>query len=332
MPASIAVIGAGAMGTMHARTILRSKGLATVGAIIDTDAARAQALAEECGAPWSQTLETSAALADCEVAIVAAPTAVHRDITCALLERGIHVLVEKPMAPSSADALAMIEAAQRSGAILAVGHVERFNPASAELSQLVEKPLYIQTHRLSPFEHSRQHEGVIFDLMLHDLDLMQQLDPSPVVSVTAQAMNPRSDTEDLATCTMRLESGLLCQFNVSRISQRKVRTMTITMQNGVLDADLLMRTIQVSRDTSGEVVETGTRRYRQRTVTEIPWMATGGEPLMLQLEEFVGAVRERRSPRVTGEIGLRAVELCEQVHHAALDSDTHSSRAAHALS
>jgi predicted dehydrogenase len=315
---SIAIVGAGTMGSLHASVVARAHQLARVALVVDPDSLRGAALAAEAGCAHASSLEEAGSQLDAiDVAIVAAHSAAHCELTCALLERGIHVLVEKPMAVSTAQARRMQEAALASDRLLAVGHVERFNPVAFELPGLVRRPRFIQTHRLSPYDAHRVNEGVIMDLMLHDVDLVQLVDPSPVASVTAEAISTRSPTEDLAACTMRLESGLVCQFNVSRVSQRKVRTFQVTMDDGVLDADLLMRTIQVSRDTTSELVEDGTRRYRQHTVTEIPWVRTGGEPLMLQLEDVLAAIENGTEPRVTAEVGVRAVELCEQAAMAA---------------
>jgi predicted dehydrogenase len=121
---------------------------------------------------------------------------------------------------------------------------------------------------------------------------------------------------------MRLASGLVCQFNVSRISQRKVRTMQVTMADSVLDADLFMRTVSISRDTTGELVDDGSKRFRQRTVTDVPWVGVGGEPLLLELQDFLQAVTHGTEVLVDGEQGVRAVELCELVALAASGPDS----------
>lgn len=320
---SFVLFGAGPMGRLHAGSLARHP-RSRLELVVDPDEQRASELAAAHDCSWAPSL-AAADISRCDAAIVAVPTADHVALSTELLDRGLHVLVEKPLAPNVSDATRLVEHARASGKTVAVGHVERFNPVVGELSRLVEDPLFVQIHRLSPYD-GRVRDGVILDLMLHDLDLLQLVDDSPVVSLSAEAVSTRSQTEDLATCTMRLRSGLVCQLNASRVSQRKVRTLQVTMPDGVLDADLLLRTIQIARDTSGELVEEGTRRLRQRTVTEIPWITAGGEPLLLQLDDFLDAIHDQREPLVTPEQGLRAVELCEQVLAAAgLISDLVSS-------
>ena len=317
MAVEIALLGAGRMGSLHARTLTRTHG-AHLSVVIDPDPARAEALAAEVGAAWNTSLDDCAELDRCAAVLIAAPTSTHHSLTLELLRRGKHVLVEKPMAATSAQAAEMRDAAAAAGKLLAVGHVERFNPVCSELVRYVNAPLFVQSHRLSPFE-LRGMDGVILDLMLHDIDIVTAFDSSQVSTVTAEAVTSRSATEDLAVCTMRLESGLVCQFNVSRISQRKVRTMQVTLQDSVIDTDLLMHTMTISRDTTGMLIEGGNRRYRQHTVTEVPYMS-GGEPLALELRDFIDAVTDGRPPMIDAEIGLQAILRCELVAEAAARS------------
>jgi predicted dehydrogenase len=306
-PVRVAVVGVGIMGTNHARVVKQLPDAELV-AVVDRDLERAHAIAK------SPDIEVCATVDDLTVAvdaaIVAVPTAFHVATALSLIGRGIHLLVEKPLAPSVEDAQVIIDAAAARGLVLAVGHIERFNAAVAELPRLLEQPLHVEASRISPYS-ARISDGVIFDLMIHDIDIVCSL-TSPddtVEAITGVARACKSTSEDIATVTMRFASGLTATFNTSRLGQQKIRTLEITQMESTITADLVRQDITINRMNRHEYLSDEGTRYRQSSVVEIPFLETRGEPLALELAHFIHCVRTGAEPRVGGVAGLRAVEL-----------------------
>lgn len=308
MTRRIAVVGAGSMGANHARILsLMDVELA---AVVDADESRARALGARFGCPWSTDLAQVESL---DAAIVAVPTAAHLPVALLGLEMGLDLLVEKPLAGSSAEGARIVQAAQEAGRVLAVGHVERFNPACLDLARFVRDPHFFSARRTSPYT-SRIAEGVITDLMIHDVDILLALAPGTVpVSVKSEMAAIRSATEDIAVATIVFENGLLAQLHASRMAQQKVREIEFVQNDMTVIADLLHQDITIRRQGTVEYVDDGGRRLRESTIMEIPYLETRGEPLHLELEDFVRAVETRQAPRVSGAAGLRALELCEKI-------------------
>lgn len=298
------------MGASHARVLTRLAG-ATLTLIVDSNADRAQRIAERFGARASTDIGNVAEHA--VAAIVAVPTTAHVDVAVRLLESGLDVLVEKPLAPSSKEAMLIVEAAQRQDRILAVGHIERFNPVSLELMEIVQDPIFISARRTSPFD-GRIQEGVITDLMVHDIDLVLALARDAALTrVAAESQFVRSDTDDLAVATIAFDSGMIAQLTASRISQEKVRSIDIVQRDCTIEADLLHQSIEVRRETTVAYVDEGGTRLRETTTVEIPYLDRRGEPLVAELDDFVAAVATRRRPMVDGVAGLRAIDVCERL-------------------
>jgi predicted dehydrogenase len=309
----VAVVGSGSMGANHARVIDRIAG-ADLTLVVDTDAGRAKVLGDRFGVPFATSIEKVAGSA--EAAIVAVPTDAHPQVATRLLDAGIDVLVEKPLASNTAEAAAIVEAAARTNRLLAVGHIERFNPVSLELLEISRDPLFVSTLRTSPFD-GRIKEGVIGDLMVHDIDLVLALaGAASIVRVSAASTRVRSESDDLATATIAFSSGMIAQLTASRISQQKVRRIDIVERDSTIQADLLHQGIEVRRETTVAFVDEGGTRLRETTTVEIPYLDRRGEPLVAELEDFVQAVTLRRRPLVDGVAGLRSLEVCEQLVHA----------------
>ena len=312
----VAIVGAGNMGRNHARVLSRLPG-ARVAAVVDPDVGGAATeLAAEHRVRAFGTIDDLDV--DVHAAIIATPSTEHHPIGVRLLERGIDVLVEKPMASSVREARELVETADRRGRILAIGHTERFNPVCIDLPRYVTEPIFIQARRLSALS-DRTYDGVIADMMIHDIDLVltiARIDDDPI-SVTAESLCPRSQTEDLATATLRWESGLVAQLTASRVSQEKTREFEILQPDSVVRADLLRQDLTICRKTQFELVDDGDRRLRQTTVVEMPYLSQRGEPLALELEDFCEAVATRRPPLVDGASGLRALTLATRITEAA---------------
>lgn len=307
----IGVIGAGVMGANHARVARQLRG-AHLAAVVDQDLDRATALAGQDGALAVGDLDSALAVID--AAVVAVPTAAHLVVAQRCLAAGIPVLVEKPIAGSVADGERLVAAASAAGVTLAVGHIERFNAAVAELPRLLDQPVHISATRVSPYS-PRISDGVIHDLMIHDLDIVLSLagPAATVVAVSGVARSTRGDTEDLAVATVLFDTGLTASFETSRIAQQKVRTVEITQADSVVVADLVRQDVSVHRMSRHEYLADDGVRYRQSSVLEVPFLEQRGEPLVRELQDFVDAVTDGRAPATTGADGIRAVALADLV-------------------
>jgi predicted dehydrogenase len=243
-----------------------------------------------------------------DAAVVAVPTTNHLAVAQDLLERGIHVLVEKPMAASLAEADTMIAAAARGGAILAVGHTERFNPAMAAAMPVLATPRFIEVHRLSGFPERSLDVDVVFDIMIHDLDIVLAVDRSDVLAVDAIGVPVLTPRVDIANVRLRFASGCIANITASRISRDKVRKIRFFQPDRYVSVDCQAQELEVWRlqPRPGErpAIEGG----------KVPVEAA--EPLARELADFVGAIRERRAPLVSGIEGRRALELATRVADA----------------
>lgn len=309
----VAIIGAGVMGSNHARVAAASPGV-TVTHIVDPDPTRAGALAQHIGAVACSSLDALSDLPD--AAIIAAPSHLHRDVAEKLAGQGVHLLVEKPLALDVDDAVAIVEAARSAGVVLAVGHVERFNPAVLELPRLVAEPIHVRATRVSPYS-ARVGESVVLDLMIHDLDIVASLVGAPVSTIAAVSQTVRSNTHDLVSTLLQFANGVTASVSASRIGQNKDRELVITQPDSVVTVDLLRQDITVAKMHHAEYTSEAGTRYRQSGVVEIPFLEHRGEPLALEHDDFYAAVRHERAPLVTGEQGVAAVELALRVMAAA---------------
>ena len=309
----LGIIGTGIMGANHARIAALHRGIELV-AVVDPALDRAERLATTYGATAYTELDDC--LGEINCAIVATPTELHHEIGMRLLGAGINTLIEKPIAETVEQATELIETAARRGAILTVGHVERFNPAVLELDNLITQPLHITANRVSPYS-SRVTVGVVLDLMVHDLDIVAKLAGSPVKRLQASALTVKSDSEDLATVLLEFENGVSATLTASRIGQQKIREITVTQPDTFVTIDLLRQDVTINRVDHSEYLSAEGARYRQMGVVEIPFLEHRGEPLALELDEFVLTIQDGRTPRVTGEDGRAALALALQIVDAA---------------
>jgi predicted dehydrogenase len=312
----LAVVGAGIMGANHVRVASQLRD-ARVAFVVDADLERATSAARLVGA--RAAADVSEVLTSVQAAIVATPTPWHEPMGLELIEAGIHILVEKPIAPSPESGRRLVDAADRNGVVLQVGHVERFNPAVLELDNIVRDVIHVAVERISPYS-PRISDGVILDLMIHDLDLVRSIVGSEVVDVSATARAVRSDTEDLASALLTFASGATATLTASRIGQNKIRTIEVTQSGSFVTVDLLRQDVTINRVDHSEYLSDQGARYRQTGVIEVPFLEHRGEPLHLELAGFVDCVRTGRPPRVPGADGLAALELAERVAAAAVRS------------
>jgi predicted dehydrogenase len=233
---------------------------------------------------------------------LAVPTALHYEMAREFLQHGVHVLVEKPITTTLEQAAELVDLAQRAGVTLLVGHVERFKPSVQALNDLVTEPLFVQVRRVRPWDASRVMDvGVVLDLMIHDLDIILNLMPSPVTRVSAIGAAIQGEDEDLAVAHLALQNGCLASFVASRVSPVKAAELEITLPDGLIHLNYLRQLITVRRHGS-----------QHRTVVK------GEEPLRAELTHFVECVRGNARPLVPGEHGLRALEAA----HAILEKMT----------
>lgn len=307
----VALIGAGSMGSNHAR-VLRALPEADLTHVVDADPARGRTIADQVGAVFAPRVAD--VLGHVDAAVVAVPTRHHLDVGMELLGAGVHVMMEKPIAATLDEGRALVREAERAGVRLMVGHVERFNPAVLDLEDVVTDPLHIECKRLSAYS-PRITDGVIKDLMIHDVDLVLGLVDSPVTSVSALSRRLRSDTEDHASVLLQFERGTTATLTASRIGQQKIRQMEIIQPDNFVHVDLLRQDISIHRVEHAEFLPSG--RYSQTGVVQIPVLRHRGEPLALELSHFLACVESGERPRVSGEDGLRALELALRLTEAA---------------
>lgn len=301
-PLRVAVVGVGHLGRHHARILSSLEGARLV-AVVDTVPERA---AEAAAATGARALADVRDLdGQVDAVTVAVPTELHRDIALPLLEQGMAVLVEKPMARSLAEADELIEAARRSGATLAVGHTERYNPAVAAVLPLVTSPRFIEVHRLGVFPDRSLDIDVVFDLMIHDLDIILALVRSEVESIEAVGVPVLTSKFDIANARLRFASGCIANVTASRISRDRVRKIRFFQPDAYLSIDYAAQEVEgwrlVSRDGGRPAIEGGPLPVRR------------DEPLRLELADFVRAAREKTSPLVNGGAGRRALALATRI-------------------
>lgn len=285
------------MGRNHARcySLLENAELA---AIYDADLDRAKAVADEFGGTPVASLEEFAKLVD--AASVAVPTVAHREIGCQLMESGVHVLMEKPIAPNVEDAKALVETAARTGRTLQIGHIERFNPVLRELEAKLTHPRFIEAHRLSPFPNRSMDIGVVLDLMIHDLEIILHLVRSPIVSIDAVGVPVLTPHEDIANARLRFENGCVANITASRISPEKMRKIRVFQEDCYLSLDY--------QDQSGNIHwKEGMSIQRGNVEVE------QGEPLKLELDAFLRAAAAGATPAVSGQQGTEALRVALEI-------------------
>ena len=312
---SIAIVGAGAMGSLHAR-VVQSSARAELAVIVEPRADVGQAVAERFGARWAPDLS---GVSDADAVIVAAATSSHRAIALELLAAGLPLLVEKPLADTLAHSEKIVSAAEAAGVPLMCGLLERFNSAVVTAARLSRDPVHVSTVRHSPYA-PRIATGVAWDLLVHDADLALRVLGDEPTSVHSEFgyFHPRSLTgaEDFAEVRLTFPGGQLASLSASRIAQRKIRSLTITEVDRAIEVDLLRQTVTIYRHVDAETATDDGLGYRQQTVIEIPMMASLGEPLAAQLVHFLDLVdgsadadAERESILPAHRVVARALDM-----------------------
>ena len=302
MSVRIAVVGVGYLGRHHAR-ILSSLPGARLTAVVDTNAARAHDVAAASGTrPLTDFRDL---LGNVDAVTLAVPTDLHREIALPFLTAGVHVLVEKPMARSLAEADDMIQTAAKTGAILAVGQTERFNPAVIAARPVLSDPRFIEVHRLGTFPERSLDIDVVFDLMIHDVDIVLSLVNAEVEAIEAAGVPALTGRVDIANARLTFSNGCIANLTASRISRDRVRKIRFFQPMAYVSIDYSAQKLEVFRLVKGEgpvpAIEGGEVTVENE------------EPLKRELADFVEAIRMRRPPTVTGQDGRRALALAQRI-------------------
>ena len=304
-PLVVAVIGVGHLGRHHARLLSSMPGV-RLAAVVDRIHERAVAAAAPAGA--TALTDARELTGHLDAVTIAVPTVDHLAVARPFLERGIHVLVEKPMTASLEEADELVALAKASGATLAIGHTERFNPAVVAAMRVLDRPRFIEVHRMSGFPERSLDIDVVFDVMIHDLDIIAAVDATEVVSVDAIGVPVLTPRVDIANARVKFASGCVANITASRISRDKVRKVRFFQQDMYVSVDYADQELDVWRLTP--------RPGERPAIEGGPVPVEKDEPLRRELADFVEAIRDRRPPLVTGDQGRRALALAARVKQA----------------
>jgi len=304
------VVGVGHLGQHHARLYAALPDSALIG-VTDQDPGRARVIADRYGAQTFTSL--SDLLKQVDVVSVAVPTSAHYAVTKACLEAGTHVLVEKPIAVLPAEAQELVELAKAKGCRLQVGHSERFNPIMQIMRPHIQRPVFIECHRLGTYSERGTDVDAVLDLMIHDLDLVLSFNPGPVEEVRAAGVPVLSSTIDIANARIQFQSGCVANLTASRVSLTKMRRLRVFQRDSYLSIDFQTRQGMIGRRSADQ--------SRRPSIAIEEFKGSDGEPLKLQLESFLQSVRTESCPVVSGEDGAAALVVAHQVL-AAMNSFT----------
>ncbi len=301
---SVGVVGTGALGQHHARIYSEMENVELAG-VFDVDTVRGKTIAEKCGTTTFASLDE---LADAvQAASVVVPTDRHREVAGLLIERGVHVLIEKPIATNTREAEELVDLARSRNVLVQVGHVERFNPVLSYLEEVANNPRFIESHRLAPYPPPREglqprgtEVSVILDLMIHDLEVILHLVGSTVKSIHAVGAPVLSSTEDIANVRLAFENGCVANITASRVSPERMRKIRVFLDEAYLSLDYQAQTGELFR-------KEGIGFKREEVPIE------KGEPLANQLNSFIRCVEGHDKPLVTGEHAAEALKLAVDI-------------------
>ncbi len=318
-PIRVGVVGVGNMGQHHARVLSLLKDVELVG-VADLNVDRGLDTASKLRIRFFEDYHELLPLVD--AVCIAVPTRLHYDVGVTCLRAGVHVLIEKPIAATIAEAESLVNTAAECNRILQVGHIERFNPAFQELSKVLkhEQLLAIEADRLSPYSQRANDVSVVFDLMIHDIDLLLELVPGQVVRLSAHG-NQVSDSGylDYVTATVGFDSGVIATLTASKVTHRKQRRIVAHCKNSLTESDFLNNEILIHRQTTADyMTEYGQVLYRQDGLIEKVY-TSNIEPLNAELEHFVACVRGGQQPSVGGVQALQTLRLASLIEQTALD-------------
>ena len=329
----LGVVGVGQLGSQHARIYSeiakRSNGLCSFIGVFDTDRIRLRALTEKHGGGAFESAQELASF--CDAVSVATPTETHYEVARVFLERGKHVLVEKPITDSLREAGELVALARENKCVLQVGHVERFNPVMRYLNDVLQEARFIEVHRLSPYPGRSTDIGVVLDLMIHDIDVVLALVKSPLAELDAVGIPVLSEKEeDIANARLKFANGCVANVTASRVSAERMRKIRIfgRTEHGAayISLDYMNQIGELYRVASEDAQESGLLKkllagkhasivseFAGRKIVREPLPIERDEPLKLELQHFVDAIRYHRDPLVTGEAAQQALEVAMEI-------------------
>jgi predicted dehydrogenase len=300
-----AVIGVGYLGRFHAQKYQANQEVELVG-VVDSDLARAQEVATEVGAQAFADYQDVLPLVDLVSIVV--PTQYHYAVAKDCFHAGCHVLLEKPVTQTVAEADELIQLAENKGLTFQVGHLERFNPAVMALKGVLQNPEFIESHRLAPFKPRGTDVNVVLDLMIHDIDILLSMVDHPMKTINSVGVPVLSDEVDIANARLQFENGCVANVTASRASRETMRKMRIFQQDAYISIDFQSRKISIYKKKKGISLIPGLPNV---TIEERSF--DQGDPLKDEIDAFVGAVRDGTTPMVTGVDGKRALEVAIQI-------------------
>ncbi len=317
------VAGVGSLGQHHARIYDSLPGVELVG-IYETDDARAAEICEKYQCRRFATLEELGEA--CDAVSVVVPTDLHEQVAQPLLAKGTHLLIEKPLCATLAEAERVLASAQENNCLVQVGHIEHFNPVMAFLEKEVNAPQYITTERLAPYQPRGTEVGVVLDLMIHDIGIVLALAKSPIKKIDSVGVTVLSKGEDIANARIEFENGCVANLSASRMSMKKQREIRIFQSNAYLSLDFMNQEGHLVKKKDiiayGLKLKVGLAKagdHKSIPVKEIP--IEKGEPLALELAHFAESVREAKQPKVGAALGKTALEVAititEQIRNQA---------------
>jgi len=325
-PLRLGVAGVGSLGFHHARIGRELDGVQFAG-VHDTDAARLAEVADKLEVKAYDRLE--GLIEEADALVIAVPTRAHEEVALRAIEAGLHVLIEKPIAPSLEAADAILAAAERAGTRVQIGHVERFNGAIRAAEPYLDELLFVESHRLAPFGPRGTDVAVVLDLMIHDLDLVMSLARQPVTAIAAAGIPVLSPSPDIANARIEFEGGGVANLTASRVSMERLRKFRFFQPSGYLSLDLAAGRGEFLRLKEGVRLEPGSHMTAESllsVVERIEIVGDGAEPLRAELEAFVAAVRGEAPVKVSGADGRRALavalEIMDRIDHHVATTNT----------
>ncbi len=315
----VGVIGVGNMGQHHTRVFSRMKDVEVVG-VADINVERGLDVASRYRVHFYEDYRDL--LPHVAAVAIAVPTVLHHDVGIHCLEAGVHVLLEKPIAANIAEAESLVNRAADCGCLLQVGHIERFNPAFQQLTRVLqsEETIAIEAHRLSPYSNRASDVSVVFDLMIHDIDLLLELIPSQVIKLSASGNRAsKLGYLDYVTATFSFSNGMIASLTASKVTHRKIRRISAHCRNALVEADFLNNDISIYRQNAVSTLNDYSQGLYQRDCLIEKVHTDNIDKLHAELEHFINCVRGGNQPSVGGEQALKALKLASEIERIALD-------------
>jgi predicted dehydrogenase len=309
----LGIIGVGHMGQYHVSVVSSLKNKILLNGIYDIDIEKSKEISNKYKINCFNNVEDL--LNNVEAVIIAVPTYLHYKYASLAFDRNIHVLVEKPVTEKIEQVKKLASKAKRKGLVFHVGHVERFNGAVQELHKIVTNPLIIESRRLAPFSDRVKDVGVVLDLMIHDIDIVTNIVHSPVISVQASGGSVFSDYEDYATAILQFENGCIATITASRITQRKIRTLSISQEKSYIFLDYSTQDIHIHRQASQAFLLTKEEiKYSQESFVEELFIHKEN-PLKHEHEHFYNCINNGLVPSISNEADIRSLEVTLEIEN-----------------